>query len=347
MTHFSDTLLQWYYKNRRDLPWRGTRDPYRIWLSEVILQQTRITQGLPYYEKFIAQYPSVSDLARASETEVLKLWQGLGYYSRARNMHATANTVVKEYNGHFPNTYQELIKLKGVGDYTASAIASICSGEPTPVVDGNVYRVLARYFGVELPINSTGGTRHFKDLAREVMDTSHIGDYNQAVMEFGALQCKPANPDCGSCPLYQGCVALQQDRTEQLPVKIRQKKARVRYFNYLVYLDKREKTVLKQRKGKGIWQHLYEFPLIETQKLLEPEMIYDTLKVNQEKSGEVSLWNEDPVIHKLSHQHLVTRFWIVRVNEEIPGGIPMEKLREFPVPVLVSEFLRTFKNSYF
>ncbi len=347
MTHFSDTLLQWYSKNKRDLPWRSTRDPYKIWLSEVILQQTRIAQGLPYYEKFISRFPSVSDLASASEVEVLKLWQGLGYYSRARNMHAAARAVVEEHHGQFPDTYSELIKLKGVGDYTASAIASICSGEPCPVVDGNVYRVLARYFGVDLPINSTRGTHHFKELAKEVMDVSSIGDYNQAVMEFGALQCKPSNPECDQCPLKSGCEALQQGRLEELPVKIRQKKVRTRYFNYLVYLDKNDHTVLKQRKGKGIWQHLYEFPLIETGQLLEPESIYNVLQQHEVKEGDVSLWNEAPVIHKLSHQHLVTRFWIVQLEEEIPDGIPFEKLREFPVPVLLSEFLRTFKNSYF
>ena len=347
MTHFSNTLLQWYSKNKRDLPWRSTGDPYRVWLSEVILQQTRIAQGLPYYEKFIACYPSVSDLARASETEVLKLWEGLGYYSRARNMHQAAKTVVEVHDGRFPDSYDELIKLKGVGDYTASAIASICSGAPTPVVDGNVYRVLARYFGVDLPINTSRGSRHFKGLAREVMDVSCIGDYNQALMEFGALQCKPSNPNCDRCPLSPGCAALQQGRIRELPVKVRQKKVRTRYFNYLVYLDRNDHTVLNQRKGKGIWQHLYEFPLIESGQLLEPEGIYSILQQQEEKKGDVSLWNEDPVIHKLSHQHLVTRFWIVRLEEEIPGGIPFEKIREFPVPVLLSEFLSAFKNSYF
>ncbi len=347
MTHFSKTILQWYSQNKRDLPWRGSRDPYKIWLSEVILQQTRITQGLPYYLKFIKVYPAVSDLASASETEVLKLWQGLGYYSRARNMHAAARMVMDEFSGKFPSVYKDLIRLKGVGDYTASAIASICSGEPTPVVDGNVYRVLARYFGVEIPINSSRGIKYFKQLAKEVMEPAEIGEYNQAVMEFGALQCKPQNPDCGTCPLNTGCLALNQDRVGELPAKIRKQKVKTRYFNYMVYVDPKNRTLLNKRTEQGIWRHLYDFPLIESDRLLEPEEICEVFKKEDHPDGEISLWREDPVIHKLSHQHLVTRFWIVELEKEIGHGIPLEKLDEYPVPVLVSEFLRTYKNSYF
>ncbi len=347
MTHFSKTILQWYSQNKRDLPWRGSRDPYKIWLSEVILQQTRITQGLPYYLKFIKVYPAVSDLASASETEVLKLWQGLGYYSRARNMHAAARMVMDEFSGKFPSVYKDLIRLKGVGDYTASAIASICAGEPTPVVDGNVYRVLARYFGVEIPINSSRGIKYFKQLAKEVMEPAEIGEYNQAVMEFGALQCKPQNPDCGTCPLNTGCLALNQDRVGELPAKIRKQKVKTRYFNYMVYVDPKNRTLLNKRTEQGIWRHLYDFPLIESDRLLEPEEICEVFKKEDHPDGEISLWREDPVIHKLSHQHLVTRFWIVELEKEIGHGIPLEKLDEYPVPVLVSEFLRTYKNSYF
>ncbi len=347
MTHFSKTILQWYSQNKRDLPWRGSRDPYKIWLSEVILQQTRITQGLPYYLKFIKVYPAVSDLASASETEVLKLWQGLGYYSRARNMHAAARMVMDEFSGKFPSVYKDLIRLKGVGDYTASAIASICAGEPTPVVDGNVYRVLARYFGVEIPINSSRGIKYFKQLAKEVMEPAEIGEYNQAVMEFGALQCKPQNPDCGTCPLNTGCLALNQDRVGELPAKIRKQKVKTRYFNYMVYVDPKNRTLLNKRTEQGIWRHLYDFPLIESDRLLEPEEICKVFKKEDHPDGEISLWREDPVIHKLSHQHLVTRFWIVELEKEIGHGIPLEKLDEYPVPVLVSEFLRTYKNSYF
>ncbi|MEY8020648.1 A/G-specific adenine glycosylase [Muriicola sp. SD30] len=347
MTIFSKTILNWYSKNKRELPWRQTRDPYRIWLSEVILQQTRVAQGLPYYEKFIAQYPNIFELAKADEQEVLRLWQGLGYYSRARNMHLAAKTVVEEYKGEFPSSYDQIIKLKGIGDYTASAIASICFGAPTPVVDGNVYRVLSRYFGIDLPINSSEGIRYFKNLALEVMDEEEIANYNQAIMEFGAIQCKPQSPDCPSCPLNKKCLALQENRISELPVKLKKGKVRIRHFNYLVYIDNQGNTLLNKRLGKGIWQHLYEFPLIESDRLLEPEEVYNSLTEEDKSPNEIVLWRKDPVIHKLSHQHLITRFLIVEMKEELINGIPLENTEDYPTPVLVSEFLDTFKNLYF
>jgi len=214
--HFSKKILAWYYKNKRDLPWRSTKDPYKIWLSEIMLQQTRVAQGLPYYEKFVKEFPSIYHLANATEEKVLKLWQGLGYYSRARNMHNTAKAIVENYKGEFPNTYKELLKLKGIGDYTASAIASISFNVPEPVVDGNVYRVLSRYFGVDLPTNSSEGIKHFKSLAREVMNSNEIRDYNQGIMEFGAIQCAPKTPNCLHCPLNDSCVALKENRVNEL-----------------------------------------------------------------------------------------------------------------------------------
>jgi len=217
---FSKKILQWYAQNKRDLPWRKTRDPYRIWLSEIMLQQTRVAQGIPYYHRFIKSFPKVEDLAAASEEEVLKLWQGLGYYSRARNLHATAKLISEEYQGKFPSTYKELIKLKGVGDYTASAIASICFDAPEAVVDGNVYRVLARYFGVNTPINSAAGISYFKELAQSVMDSAEIRDYNQGIMEFGAIQCAPKKPYCLHCPLNDSCLALQQNKDMATIVRI-------------------------------------------------------------------------------------------------------------------------------
>ncbi|NNK20682.1 MAG: A/G-specific adenine glycosylase [Flavobacteriaceae bacterium] len=347
MSNFSKTLLDWYSKNKRELPWRETKDPYRIWLSEIILQQTRIAQGLPYYERFISQYPSIFKLAEADEQEILRLWQGLGYYSRARNMHAAAKTVVREYQGEFPDSYDEIVKLKGIGDYTASAIASICFGAPTAVVDGNVYRVLARNFGIDLPINSTEGIKYFKKLATEVMDESRIADYNQAIMEFGALQCKPKSPDCPGCPLNKACIALEQNRVAELPIKLKKGKVRIRHFNYLVFLDNKGNTRLNKRLGKGIWQHLYEFPMIETNRLLEPEEVYESLVQENKNPKEIVLWQKDPVVHKLSHQHLVTRFLIVEMEEQFADGIPMQNVEDYPTPVLVSEFLDTFKNSYF
>ncbi len=212
MMSFSNKILLWYAKNKRELPWRSTRDPYKIWLSEIMLQQTRVAQGTPYYLKFIENFPKVEDLANASEEQVLKLWQGLGYYSRARNLHFTAKVIANDFGGRFPSKYEELIKLKGIGDYTASAISSISFDEAQPVVDGNVYRVLARYFGVDIPINSSAGVKYFRKLAIEVMAPENIRDYNQGIMEFGAVQCTPQSPDCNQCPLNGSCVALQTGR---------------------------------------------------------------------------------------------------------------------------------------
>lgn len=342
---FSKEILKWYAQNKRQLPWRATTDPYKIWLSEIMLQQTRVSQGMPYYHKFVDQFPTVHHLAEASEEKVLKLWQGLGYYSRARNLHATAKMVVNEHQGDFPNTYKGLRALKGVGDYTASAIASICFDLPEPVVDGNVYRVLSRYFGVDLPINSTEGVKYFKTLAREVMDTENIRDYNQGIMEFGAIQCAPKSPNCLDCPLNKSCVALKEDKAAQLPVKLKKNKVRNRYFNYLVYLDSQKRTKLEQRKGKGIWQNLYQFPLLESE---EPLSHHELMRMPKQDQGSlngarVTLFNEEPIVHKLSHQHLHTRFWIAEVEESLEDGIPWDDIRQFPVPVLIADFIKTFK----
>tara|TARA_R110000868_G_scaffold79232_6_gene225530 strand:- start:7179 stop:8216 length:1038 start_codon:yes stop_codon:yes gene_type:complete len=342
---FSKQILLWYTKNKRDLPWRNTTNPYNIWLSEIMLQQTRVAQGTPYYISFVKNFPSVRDLASASEEKILKLWQGLGYYSRARNLHATAKIITEKYNGDFPSTYKELIQLKGVGDYTASAIASISFNRPEPVVDGNVYRVLSRYFGVSIPINSTEGIKYFKDLARQVMDSKNIRDYNQGIMEFGAIQCAPRNPNCSICPLKNGCVAVQEKKVEVLPVKIKKTKVRNRYFNYLVILDGNNTTILKQRTGKGIWQNLYEFPLIESDTTLKEEEVCDRINESLPLYGnsEVYQFNETEIIHKLSHQHLYTTFWIVNVDDEILNGIPVSMLAKYPVPVLIADFMNTFK----
>lgn len=346
---FSKKILQWYQENKRELPWRSTTDPYYIWLSEVMLQQTRVAQGLPYYEKFIKAFPKVQDLAEASEEEVLKLWQGLGYYSRARNMHATAKMVVEEYHGSFPSTYKELLRLKGVGDYTASAIASICFNKPEPVVDGNVYRVLSRYFGVDIPINSTKGVKYFKELARKVMDRDNIRDYNQGIMEFGAMQCAPQKPYCLLCPLQKGCVALNKDQIKELPVKTKKGSIRERFFNYIVFLDEDRNTQLEQRKGKGIWQGLFQFPLIETSELIEEKEVQQAIAEQFPKLDITSTrsYNQDPIVHKLSHQHLKTRFWIVEVNSDLTNKVLWSNIEDFPVPVLIADFIQSFKNHYF
>ncbi|MFK7813316.1 MAG: A/G-specific adenine glycosylase [Maribacter sp.] len=349
---FSQNILIWYAQNKRTLPWRRTRDPYKIWLSEIMLQQTRVVQGTPYYLKFVSNFPTVYDLAAASEEQVLKLWQGLGYYSRARNLHASAKMVVEGYDGKFPNSYKELLKLKGVGDYTASAIASICYDEPQPVVDGNVYRVLSRFFGVETPINSSEGIKYFKTLAREVMDPENIRDYNQGIMEFGAIQCVPKKPKCPDCPLNDSCVALQEERIDSLPIKINKTKVRNRYFNYLVPIiekDRDKRTLLQQRKGKGIWQNLWEFPLLESDSEISLEKVEQGLKevLNLSSIPIVIPFNEKLIVHKLSHQHLHTRFWIVQTKTIMEGSFPIGELENYPVPVLIADFIKTFKKSYF
>lgn len=346
---FSKKILEWYQENKRELPWRHTRDPYKIWLSEVMLQQTRVAQGLPYYNKFVKRFPTVQDLAAATEEEVLKLWQGLGYYSRARNMHTTAKMVVESYQGVFPATYQELLQLKGVGDYTASAIASICYNEAQPVVDGNVYRVLSRYYGIDLPINTTKGAKYFKELAREVLAKENVRDYNQGIMEFGAIQCAPQKPYCLLCPLQESCNAFATDRIKELPVKLKKGKPKTRYFNYLVAVDPQQKTKILQRKGKGIWQGLYEFPLIETEALAEYPMIEEQISqhFNASSAFTLEMFQPDPIIHKLSHQHLHTLFWILYLEDPLDSGISWSTIEEFPVPVLLAEFIKRFKNHYF
>ncbi len=342
---FSNILINWYLKNKRKLPWRQTSDPYRIWLSEIMLQQTRINQGLPYYLKFITEFPSVFDLAKAPQQKVLKLWQGLGYYSRARNLHETSKYVANELDGKFPDSYKDLLKLKGVGDYTASAIASISYNEPVAVVDGNVYRVLARYFNIDTPVNSTAGIKEFKELATEMLDVQHPGKYNQAIMEFGALHCKPQNPLCDTCPLAGSCLALKFKTQHELPVKIKKGKIKNRYFNYLVFISEENKTCLEQRTGKGIWQGLYQFPLVETPKPLSSEEFLEkdsVKKLIDAETDEISLYNEVAVVHKLSHQHIHTRFWIVQKADSLTKGIHFAKINDYPVPVLIANFLNDF-----
>lgn len=345
---FSNILTQWYLLNKRDLPWRNTNDPYFIWLSEIILQQTRVDQGMSYYLKFIQAFPRVQDLALSSEQEVLKLWQGLGYYSRARNLHFSAKYIVEELAGEFPKTYLEILKLKGVGDYTASAIASICFNEPTAVVDGNVYRVLARYFGIETAINSTKGIKEFKALAQELIDPSNAAIHNQAIMEFGARMCKPQNPDCEICPLNESCFALQKKKIKELPVKEKKIKIRKRHLNYLVIISSDKRTILNQRTGKGIWQNLFEFQLVESEKTVSKKALLNTAFFQEnlkDKSFELVKFNDDEKIHKLSHQHLFCTFWVVILKEKLPDGVEWKLIDNFPVPILIHNFVEELKQS--
>lgn len=342
---FNRTLIIWYSEHKRDMPWRNTKNPYYIWLSEIILQQTQIAQGQPYYDDFISKYPTVFDLANAQESEVLKLWQGLGYYSRARNLHASAKYIANDLNGVFPNTYKDLLELKGVGDYTASAIASICFNEPTAVVDGNVYRVISRYFGIDTPINSTKGIKEFKALATSLMDHENPSDYNQAIMEFGALQCKPRNPYCHTCPLNQSCVALQQNRIDELPVKLKKTKVSTKYFNFLVLLSCNKKTIFEKRTHKGIWQNLYQFPLLESEQKLKMTNFKKhpfIMSYFGETPFEFSLYNSKDIVHKLSHQHLHTKFWIIEIDKLPQKGIPIADLKRYPTSILISNFIDEF-----
>ncbi|MBN7814519.1 A/G-specific adenine glycosylase [Algoriphagus pacificus] len=262
---FSHQILFWYRSNPRDLPWRGTQDPYKIWLSEIILQQTRVAQGLPYYYKFVNQYPTVKDLALAPQEEVLRLWQGLGYYSRARNLHSCAIYIYKELDGKFPTSYEGLLKLKGVGSYTASAIASFAFGEAKAVVDGNVFRVLARYFGIETDIASSKAKKEFESLANKIIPQDEPGEFNQAIMDFGSRQCVPLNPDCESCPLSGSCFAKQQNMVKELPVKINKVKVKERNLHYYVVKCGNE-WVWKKRTSGDIWEGLFDFPLSEKEK---------------------------------------------------------------------------------
>ncbi len=349
-TLFSNKLITWYLHHKRDLPWRNTSNPYTVWLSEIILQQTRVLQGLPYYLKFFEAYPTIHHLAQATEAEILKNWQGLGYYSRARNLHATAIKVSEEMDGIFPQNYKDLLKLKGVGDYTASAIASICYGHPEAVVDGNVFRVLSRVFGIETPINSSAGQRQFKELAQQLIDHEQPGNFNQAIMEFGALYCVPQNPICNECIFKSSCVAFNENTVAVLPVKIKSKPIKKRYFNYLVMLSENEKTILQQRKGKGIWQNLYEFPLIESsenislqilKKVPEFEIFTKDIIVDS-----ITLYNAKPIIHKLSHQHINTHFWIVETSGIAESYIPISEIENYAVPVLIENFVSEFFENY-
>ncbi|MDO3694064.1 A/G-specific adenine glycosylase [Wenyingzhuangia sp. chi5] len=343
---FYKILEMWYLNNKRNLPWRNSSNPYFIWLSEIILQQTRIQQGLDYYKVFTEHYPTVQDLANASEDEVLKDWQGLGYYSRARNLHFSAQYICNELNGKFPTTYKELLKLKGVGDYTASAIASICFNEKTAVVDGNVYRVLSRYFNIDMPINSPKGIKYFKELAQELIQNAHPKEYNQAIMDFGAMVCKPQNPTCETCVLADGCIAKAKNLISSLPVKEKKLKVKNKFFNFIV-IDNGDLTVIEKRTGNGIWKNLYQFPLIETNKPVDEETLlkHDFFKNHEFKNMDIALYNPEPWIHKLTHQHLHTHFWIINTkhieNFELTAW---KNIDDFAVPKLIHNFLEEYKT---
>ncbi len=342
--NFQKELVKWYNINKRDLPWRNSTDAYVIWLSEIILQQTRVEQGLPYFNKFLENFPTVETFAAATENQVLKLWQGLGYYSRGRNMLFTAKQVVDLYKGVFPLKYNELIKLKGVGDYTAAAISSFANNESKAVVDGNVYRVLSRYFGVEEPINSTIGKKIFAELAQNLIGDQDSAIYNQAIMEFGALQCKPKSPLCGSCPLQIDCYALKNNKVDVLPVKLKKVKIRERWFNYLVGVN--DTSILtKQRKAGDVWQQLFDFPLIETTG--DPfEAIEGFMEAVKDYFGEaVKIIPITRKKHLLTHQIIYVQFFALDnyiINFNLHPDIKSVTLADFkalPHPKVIGDFI--------
>lgn len=344
---FAPILEQWYERHKRDLPWRHTRDPYRIWLSEIILQQTRVAQGKPYYERFIAAYPSVVDMAHANERELLRLWQGLGYYARARNLHQTARYVTDQLAGKFPNTYHDLLKMKGIGTYTAAAIAAFAFGERVPVVDGNVYRVLARIFGINEDITTTTAKKTFAVLAvRLIQKADDPATYNQAIMEFGAIQCTPIAPDCLLCPLQQSCVAYQTGQQHRLPVKTKKAPVRERFFIYLVFRNN-GKIALRERMSRDIWQNLHDFYVIETDEpkaelrdVVLPEPIGNSLKDSLVLSSPIEL------MQLLSHQRIRAQFYLIDLADTAIGSLPtdlqwytIEEINQLPKPVLITSYL--------
>jgi len=342
----SNTLINWYEVNKRDLPWRNITDPYKIWISEIILQQTRVNQGMSYYLRFIERFPTIADLAKASEDETLKYWQGLGYYSRARNLHKAANQVISIFGGIFPTSHTDVLKLAGIGDYTAAAICSFAYAQPYAVVDGNVYRVLSRLFGIETPIDSTNGKKEFAQLAQNLLSTVEPGTHNQAIMEFGALYCLPSSPDCTNCPLNTVCKAYKLNLVSQLPVKSQKTKVTQRFFNYL-FIEINGNTFLQKRTAKDVWQNLYEFPLIETDHLLDSSELVNNDDFKSIFNGiqEVSiLKTTNPMKHVLSHRVIFAQFVSIRISNESDvlkqlTKIPIKELDQFAVSRLMELFL--------
>jgi A/G-specific adenine glycosylase len=361
LIEFAPALETWYERHRRDLPWRNTRNPYYIWLSEVILQQTRVVQGMPYYERFVTTYPTVTDLARADERDLLRLWQGLGYYARARNLHQTAKYVADTLDGQFPETYANLLTLKGIGVYTAAAIASFAFGERVPVVDGNVYRVLARVFGITEDITTTGAKKTFAALARQLIKhATNPATYNQAIMEFGAIQCTPVAPDCLLCPLQQECNAYNTGRQAKLPVKAKKAPVRERYFQYVVFRQTspqgQVRLAMQERTARDVWQNLYEFYLLETEPQPTEEPTLSNLfltaldlalppDVAALVAQGTAVGGAISAIQLLSHQRIRATFFVVDLPDVAPSALPpalawydTETVEQLPKPVLITNF---------
>ena len=346
---FSEILANWYDIHKRDLPWRDTRNPYKIWISEIILQQTRVNQGLDYYKRFIEKYPDVNVLANSSQDDVMLSWQGLGYYSRARNLHHAAKQIVNDFDGKFPDTFKEIISLKGVGDYTASAIASFAYELPHPVVDGNVLRFISRYLGIKDPINASKAKEKIKVFLEKQIVEINAATFNQAIMEIGALQCVPQNPVCNECPFKNECMAFKNDLVDSLPNKKYAVKVKDRFFNYfiLIYKQKDEYyTILNHRQTKDIWQGLHEFILVEKEHLLSIDEVNESLK--EFKIRSVVGFSSDEIVHKLSHRNIKTKFFVRIIEDKAEildhFSTKFRKLSNFAFPRLISKFLTDYEE---
>ena len=338
---FQEKIKNWYQINKRNLPWRNTTDPYKIWISEIILQQTQVSQGLPYYHRFVSEFSTVTELANADEDHILKLWQGLGYYSRARNLHYTAKVIRDKYNSNFPSDYDSIKKLKGVGDYTAAAISSFCFKLPYAVLDGNVYRLLSRYFGIDVPIDTSIGKKKFKEISQELICKREPDIYNQAIMEFGSLQCRSKNPNCSQCILKSTCDSYETELVSLLPIKSKLSKVVDRYFNFIIFISG-SYTFIHKRKN-GIWKSLYQFPLIEG------EFSFDEIKNKSEwrhliNNKEINLkYSSSTITHKLTHQRIHAVFHHVEIEDlhsKEYMRVDLSTLQNYPTPRLIEKYIQ-------
>jgi A/G-specific adenine glycosylase len=352
--HRTISLLHWYHKNKRKLPWRESRNPYFIWLSEVILQQTRVEQGLPYYQKFTEQFPTVKHLAQAPIDDVLKLWQGLGYYSRAKNLHETANQVVAQYQGQFPESFQQLIELKGIGDYTASAISSIAFGEKQAVVDGNVFRVLSRFYGIETPIQSNQAKKEFKQLANELLiDGEDPGQINQGLMELGSQVCTPKNPKCAECPWQNQCFAYAHQKQADYPVKQAKGVSKVVYLHYF-FLKHHNQILLGKRDQQSIWKGLYQPLLVELTNSTDFPPVDELAKQLSTEPNQLSIaFASGTISHLLTHRKLMIRFYIVSAIQsllETPASYQLysrDEIESIPFPIAIVRFVEKHQDLLF
>ena len=342
---FNKLILKWYDQNKRDLPWRKTKNPYNIWISEIILQQTRMEQGIYYYNRFISKFPDLESLANSKEKDVLLLWQGLGYYSRARNLYHTAKYIYYDLNSKFPKTYNELINLKGIGDYTASAISSICFEKKQPVLDGNVFRIISRIFGIKDPIDQSNSRKLFKKKTIELLPNSRYGDYNQALMDFGSMICRPKNPSCSTCLISKKCYAYKNELVDSLPVKSKKNKIKTLYFEYLVINN--NNRILIERIEESIWKNLYQFPVnVSYSKKNKTEIRKFFINKFNLETLDLKLINSEYIEHKLSHIIIKSTFWFTNEKINIYEGVFTTILEDYPMSKLMHKFIEKYRFKF-